>query len=143
MPDLHARLKRLAAFRDLLEAEDFDPGSLPSFEVRNGEIAQAYAMLSKDASAFVTHVRYDGWVRPDIKWPTWSQSDRAHALFANPEAMHDASAHEHACLLTSLVRQDRFVEGTLVAAFASGLLLRIVRRADVLARDLGPSRGRS
>jgi hypothetical protein len=44
-----------------------------------------------------------------------------------------ATADELVKLTTSLVRADRFTEGTLAWAFESGLLLAIARRAEELS----------
>jgi hypothetical protein len=38
-------------------------------------------------------------------------------------------------LITALIRQDRFSEGTLLNAFRGGLILGIVRRAAAIVED--------
>lgn len=39
------------------------------------------------------------------------------------------------CLVTALIRQDRFSEGTLLGAFKSGLILGIVRCVAAIIDD--------
>jgi hypothetical protein len=49
-----------------------------------------------------------------------------------------ASPDDLARLLTAIVRSDRFVEGSLVGAFESGLLTRIAQRAAALLAEMQP-----
>jgi hypothetical protein len=64
------------------------------------------------------------------------------ALLGHPEAIASASAHDLRRLLTVYVRSERFGDGTLEAAFASGMLAAIIRRAGVLAAELERTPGR-
>ena len=50
--------------------------------------------------------------------------------------MASASPEQLAHLLTRLVRQDRFSDGTLARAYTDGLLTRIVRRVARLLQEL-------
>jgi hypothetical protein len=53
----------------------------------------------------------------------------------HPEALASATPDQLAKLITVVVRQERFYEGSLAGAFEDGLVLAIVRRAGVLARE--------
>ena len=63
---------------------------------------------------------------------TWLQTEEGAALRDRPEALATASPDELRKLLTAIIRSDRFVEGSIVGAFESGLLARIARRASAL-----------
>ena len=65
-------------------------------------------------------------------WSAWLQTDEARGFLADHQRIADATPDQLIKLCTSLKRGDRFSEGTLAYAFESGLLLAIVRRAEVL-----------
>ena len=54
----------------------------------------------------------------------------------DPEVLARAAVDELAKLITVLVRQERFSEGSLMGAFGGGLVLGIVRRAGVLIANV-------
>ena len=58
----------------------------------------------------------------------------------DPAMVASATEHELAQLLTVVIRQSRFVEEVMAAAFASGLILGIIRRAVQLGGEEGPTR---
>jgi hypothetical protein len=66
---------------------------------------------------------------------TWLRTGEGRALRDRPEALDTASPDDLARLLTAIVRSDRFVEGSMVGAFESGLLASIARRAVVLLAE--------
>jgi hypothetical protein len=72
-----------------------------------------------------------GFVRP-FDWMTWIATPEAAALMT-ADGTRRATADDISKLLTTLVRRDRFVEGTLDFAFESGLMLRILERAKELS----------
>lgn len=78
-----------------------------------------------------------GWVRADIDWRTWGETDDALALRRDPARLTRATPEELAHLLTTIVRGDRFNEGLLLDAFESGLLARICHRAAGLVGSTG------
>jgi hypothetical protein len=78
-------------------------------------------------------------VKRDFDWPAWKETEKAAALRDRREVLGQVSADQLASHLTVLVRQERFVEGSLGAALASGLLLRIVERCG----ELRPAEARS
>ena len=127
IPDLKDRLDALAGFLPRFEASDFEfgemiqrPGGMPFYS------------SSEDALSFV-QVCYDmKWVHP-FDWVEWMESPEAEHLRDDPAALESATPDQLQRLLTVLIRQDRFVDGALEGAYESGLLMRIVRRAAVLA----------
>ena len=79
---------------------------------------------------------YDlGWVRPGFDWPSWKATPEAARLRDDQECLSQATPDQLARLLTTLIRQERFCEGTFASAFEAGLLLGILRRARALADD--------
>lgn len=89
--------------------------------------------LSEGARAFVTAAAANGFVTPGFDWGAWSQTPSAVRLMREPEAIQYATADDLARMLTTVVRGDRFTDGTLEWAFESGLIGRIVRRAADLS----------
>ncbi len=67
----------------------------------------------------------------------WEATPRAQQFFTHPETIAEATPDDLKGLLTTLVRGDRFGEGTLLNAFEQGILTAIVRRAAVLADEVG------
>jgi hypothetical protein len=76
------------------------------------------------------------WVLRDFDWSEWMQTPEAIALRDDTEVLKRANPDQLAKLLTMLIRQDRFVEGSLAETFDSGLLTAILRRAAALAEEL-------
>ena len=68
-------------------------------------------------------------------WQTWKETAEAATLRDDPSALARASGGQLAKLLTTLIRGERFMEGSLAAAYDAGLLTGILRRADVLGHQ--------
>jgi len=130
------RLAGLAAFLPVFQAPGFSFGEWGGGEkTESGAITMPYFALSEEASAFV-HAAYDlGWVLEGFDWPKWKDTQEAQSLL-EPSVLADATPEQLAQLLTTLIRQDRFVEGGLASAFKSGLLTRILERANRLLKEL-------
>ena len=105
---LRERLAVLAAFAPALGAGDTD---LP-----NGFCQMAYDY---------------GWVQ-GLPWADWRDTERGCALLHDPAALTTAQADDLANVLTTCIRADRFCDGYLADAAASGLLARVAVRATVL-----------
>lgn len=130
-------LRRLAAFLPQLEAPDFQFGEWTVPERReDGVIELGGFNPSSVVSDFVT-TRYEaGWVQwPGFDWVTWKSSAEAVRLLDDPTAMERATPEQVSRLMTVLIRQDRFVEGALAAAYDSGFLVRILWCIATLAAD--------
>ena len=129
------RLRALAAFLPELESPDFVFGTwVPSQRTEEGAWTMPYVEFSERALAFLGRGA-GGWVTPEIDWRTWAGTPRAQRFFEHPEAIGEATPDDLKGLLTTLVRGDRFGEGTLQAAFEQGVLTAIVRRAAALADE--------
>jgi hypothetical protein len=126
-------LKRLGQFSEIFRQPGFQFQERIEGRVRDGMPTVPGYVYSREAEQFIDLCYRDQWVKQDFDWPAWKETEEATALRDRPEVLAQASADELASLLTVLVRQERFVEGSLGAAFASGLLLRIVDRCRELA----------
>jgi hypothetical protein len=104
-PTEQERLEALAGYRD--QADDVD---------------------------FVTMCYDFGWVEP-FDWVAWKETQEAVQLGDDPEVLAKATSEQLQKLLTVMIRQDRFVEGSLASHFNSGFIDRIIDRAAVLARS--------
>ena len=129
VPPLQDRLDALVKFLERFESLSFEfgqsiatPGRMPFFS------------YSDDVSRFI-QVCYDmKWVHP-FDWGEWMRSREAMRLRDEPGALESATPGQLQRLLTTVIRQDRFVDGAVAGAYKSGLLVGILRRAAVLAED--------
>jgi len=129
-------LPRIARHRATFAEPGFRFGSwVPSWTDDDGVLQLGWYEPSPEAEAFLADVR--AWIEP-FDWPSWAASAEGEALLGHPEAVASASEDELRKLLTVYVRSERFGDGTLEAAFTSGMLTAIVRRASVLAGTLDP-----
>jgi hypothetical protein len=126
-------LRELVRFLPQLESPAFEAGEFivpPQNEM--GVLAMPYVKYSEAAEKFVRAGYEHGWVLRGFNWPEWAESAEAKALRDDETALARATPEQITRLLTVLIRQDRFVEGALLQAFSSGLILRIVRRAAAI-----------
>ena len=75
------------------------------------------------------------WVQP-FGWVEWKETDEAAQLRDDPEVLANATSEQLQKLLTVIIRQDRFVEGSAAEHIESGLVGRIIDRAAVLLEML-------
>lgn len=130
------RLNALARFAPEFEHTNFSPGEWTDpVKGEDGTISMPFAQMSEQAMAFVQAAYDNGWVVGHFDWPSWAGTEAAQRLRDDQAALARATPDELARLLTVVIRQDRFCEGALLEAFTSGLILRIVRRIDVLLKE--------
>ena len=130
MPDLPV-LRRLAAFKERLEAPGFDFGQWDGSEkLADGSTTMPYFSYSAEALELLGSMP----IRV-FDWTGWMKTEEAQSLLADYSRIASATPEQLTKLCTSLKRSDRFNEGTLAWAFESGLLLAIVRRAAALADE--------
>ncbi|TXM97522.1 hypothetical protein FV242_31305 [Methylobacterium sp. WL64] len=106
-----------------------------------GSFAPATFLLNAEVQRFVADCSTHGWVLGGFDWVAWAQTPEAQRLRDDPAALARAGEHQLAQLLTVVIRQERFVEGALAAAFAKGLILGILRRAEQLAGGVAMATG--
>lgn len=128
------RLRLLARHLAVLQRPGFSFGTwVRARERADGVLVIGWYEPSPEAEAFLADVRAGGWVAP-FDWPTWASSDEGRRLLGDREAVAAATPEDLRRLLTTYVRAERFGDGTLESAYASGMLTAIVRRAAVLAK---------
>lgn len=120
----------LAPFAEVLAAPDFVSGAW-----HVGDSCAHYFQHSPGADAFVFAASRGNWVRPEIPWSDFAAGDAYRQLRGNPSAIATTDVELLACLLTTLIRGDRFNEGLLASAFNDGTLLAVARRMAVLAEQ--------
>ena len=122
-PPAEPRLDNLSAFLPVFEEPDFSVGSIGG---------PTYFDYSEAVNRFVDTAYADGWVSPEVDWPSWKETEEARRLRDDPTAIPEATVEQLQKLLTTVIRQDRFVTGALAGAFESGLLTAVIRRVDQL-----------
>jgi hypothetical protein len=119
-----------------LEDPDFAPGEFsPAQKTESGAVIMPYAVLGDVAEGFINTAYDRGWVLRGFDWASWAHSDEAQAMCSDPSVLARAEPMQLLCLITALIRQDRFSEGTLLGAFKSELILGIVRRAAAIIKN--------
>ena len=121
------RLSTLVRFGPELAAPDFR-------FTRDADASTPHDELTPEALVFVDAVRRAGWVSP-FDWASWAQTAEGQDLLGDPCNIASASPDQIAKVLTVVIRGERFSEGTLSAAFESGLLLAVIRRAETLLNE--------
>lgn len=136
-PMLSKRLRGLAAFLPLFEEPGFTFGQWSEVKkTEPGVITLPFFTLSNTADAFVRAAHDLEWVRHDFDWPKWMQTTEARRLRDKEDALASATSDQLARLLTVVIRQERFCEGSLASAYDSGLLTGILRRAAALESEI-------
>ncbi len=131
--ELADRLRALADLVPILEAPDADFGHWEGgTKDADGMLHMPWFEFGPTGDEFRAAVGRGGWVIAGFDWMTWMQGDEGQALRDRPDALATATPEQLARLVTAIIRSDRFVEGSIVGAFESGLLTRIAKRAAAL-----------
>lgn len=128
-------LSALAAHYEGLAEQGYRPGYavLPG-KRPDGVTEMGYATLSDRSEAFLSDIVAAGWIRP-FDWVVWRTSPEGRQLLTDQSSIAAATAEQLSCVLTTVVRQDRFAEGVLLEAFENGLMKAIAARATVLLHE--------
>ncbi|MHB2018685.1 MAG: DUF6508 domain-containing protein [Candidatus Xenobia bacterium] len=89
-----------------------------------------YLRYHDTVNRFVAALYEHGWVDPTFNWTAWHG---ARQYVFDPELLKQADVETLRRLLTTHVRQERFVEGHLANLFDQGYIVAILRRL----RELG------
>lgn len=103
------------------EPERFDRLAALLSELERGRGTDALRRISHEDGVIL---KYD--------WPSWLEEGRRYFQPGGIESVDIETARK---LLTIIVREDRFLEGSLSESVSSGLAARIVRRIVELAPD--------
>lgn len=135
-PSLRDRLLGLAGWEERLADPAFSPGRWePGTTGPDGVLHLGWFEPSPEADAFRADCARYGWVVPH-DWMAWAATDEGRRLLADPSAIATASVEDLEHLVTTMVRGDRFTEGSFAAAIERGFALAIARRAGDLAAAL-------
>ncbi len=127
---LQERREALAAFGPVIAADGFkarldvpvaDPGIY---------LGVAY---SEEVCRFIEMVYECGWVGA-LRWSEWAGSTYGRRMMEDSAAMASANADDLTYVLTTCVRADRFCDGYLGDAFDTGVIARVVARAETMLR---------
>lgn len=132
-PTLVERLDALAAFLPVFERADLEFGTWARGDrLPSGAIQMPYYSFGPEAERFISMAYECGWVTP-FDWGVWAQTAQGQRLLDGGDAVAAATPEDLGCILTTLIRAERFGDGQLEHAYRSGLLLAVVRRAAELA----------
>lgn len=135
MSEAAERLAGLAAWACRFAAPGLAFGQWARSEPDDAGVVQMpWYAYGPEAHQFIEEMYALGWVQ-DFDWMAWSTTPAARQLLENPSHVRTAEADDLSHLLTTIIRGDRFSEGEVAAAFDSGLLSAIARRARELAGD--------
>ncbi len=125
-------LRVLAEWVPRLASPDLDFGHWVISEPdQDGVLQMPWYDYSPDALRFMAEASGAGFVQP-FDWMSWMGTPEGRALVADPTRVAAVDAEDLRRLLTAIIRGDRFMEGNVVGAFESGMLLAIARRAQTL-----------
>ena len=93
-----------------------------------------YTKWSRKTTEFVKACYELGWLER-FDWGSWAWTEEAVRLRDDPDALEEATDHQISRILTVLLRQDRFAEGSLLQSLESGYMQRVLRRIAALAAE--------
>lgn len=128
----HEALAAMAAFLPRLTQppEKFGAFNVPQRRP-DGTLSMPYWTHDELVTEFVEMAYRTGWVTCR-DWPAWAESPEGERMMNDPDMLTRADIGQLRCLVTLLIRQDRFCDGTLIAAFEDGGILGVVTRAHDL-----------
>src|SRR5664280_556644 len=88
--------------------------------------------MSEVANNFIAMAYQSGLVLEGFDWGKWGHGPEGKKLYGKRKAIAAADHQQLAKLLTLLIRNDRFSEGSLGQAYEDKILLAIVERAETL-----------
>jgi len=119
-------LTPLADFLADVESSDFSFGEwVPATKPAPGVVTMPYFAFSPEGLALIAAMP----VQSAFDWASWQETDAAKRMLNDPATVADATPDELVKLSTTLLRSDRFTDGVLANAWASGLIRAIVKRA--------------
>ena len=127
---LARRLNALAVYQRPFDQPGFEFGEWVDQPGRG-----KWYRLSRVGRDFLEYCNDNGWVQ-GFEWVEWKATPEAQRLMDDHSAVAAAGPLDLSRLITVLVRQDRLDEGYLGAAYDTGLVTAIVRRASALLADL-------
>jgi hypothetical protein len=129
------RLKRLAAFAPIFRDPKTVFGEMippTGSGTPQDSLTFPWYKTSEVADSFIDMAYKSGWVLEGFDWGKWGHGPEGKKFYGNRKAIAAADQQQLAKLLTLLIRNDRFSEGSLGKAYEDKALLAIVERAEAL-----------
>jgi len=133
-PDTIIRLKPILKYRAIFSSEGFIFAEIKGQNPDPAVMSMPDCEFSPDALAFMGAITRNQLIYK-FDWGEWLKTSEAKDLFSDPAALGQCTARQITRMFTVLIRQERFVTGSLLAAFESGLLGRILDRAATLCGE--------
>jgi hypothetical protein len=114
------QLKRLAAFAPIFRDPETVFGKMiPSTGsgTKDDPFTFPWYKMSEVAHNFIDMAYKSGWVMEAFDWGKWGHSREGKRFYENRDAILAADHRQLAKLLTLLIRNDRFEEGSLGKAY--------------------------
>jgi hypothetical protein len=128
-----AQLRCLADWLPILEAPGFSAGRWQGGESdEQGVIQMPWFEYDAQIQGWPGACGDESLMVMGFDWMTWLRTPEGVTLSSTPAAIARASSPDLARLVTAIVRGDRFAEGNLAGAIASGIVTAICRRAAAL-----------
>lgn len=86
---------------------------------------------SDEIERFISEMYAAELVR-SVDWMQWAGTPEAQRLIADPAEIAGATHDQLICLLTTIIRGERFSDGEIAGAYERGTLLAIAERAGAL-----------
>ena len=100
----------------------------------NDPLTMPYFEPSGLLDRFVSMAYNVDWVK-DFDWSEWSRGAEAKKLMRHNADLSSATVDQIARVITTIVRADRFSEGTLARFFEAGTLRALAERAEALLAE--------
>ncbi len=137
---LQERIKALVDFRPLITDEaiqGLDQSAALALRSPVGGVMTISPLPVVGIAAKFTMLGYRyGWVSPRAPWVDWSKAPEGRFYLDRVEAILEASVDDLVFLMTTLIRCERFCEGTLEGAFRQGHIQAICERAAMIHERL-------
>jgi len=136
--NMNRRLEALAAYASVdLSADEHVDTHGARLSKSNKSVVLPINHLSENAMDFIRTCYEYGWILSGFDWPGWASSLEAMELRDKKDSLSRATPEQLAKLLTVIIRQNRFIEGAFAKAVSSGIVSRIIGRAQTLLDEHG------
>ena len=127
--DFRRSLQTLATYAEVFAAPGFRTGDWEG-AAPSGALGQMpYFAYSPLVVRFIADACAWKWTLDQFDWTSWTKTEEFRRLTTDADVLASATPRQLQQLITTVLRQDRFAEGTLAEAFDTGLMLGITRRA--------------
>ena len=128
------RLARMATFLAAFQKKVSDAAAHQNTkQTSSATDAPAHVLDGEVGQDFYKLCYADRWVDMDFPWIEWEHTPEARLLFSDRQTLGAASEIQISHIITTIIRSDRFADGTLERAYDTGLIPSLLQRVNVLA----------